>query len=59
MATYYEELPQGLVVQCYLCKGPIREFVYRHQCDVRITKDRTLPESVSYTHLTLPTIYSV
>jgi len=44
MATYYEELPQGLVVQCYLCKGPIREFVYRHQCDVRITKDRTLPE---------------
>lgn len=43
MATYYEEIPQGIVIWCVGCKGPIREVVYHHQCDIRITPDRTYP----------------
>lgn len=35
MATFTEDLQMGTVVWCYSCTGPIREAVYRHQCDVR------------------------
>lgn len=40
MATFYEEIAPGHTVTCYACKGPIREAVFYHQCDVRITGDR-------------------
>ncbi len=37
MATFYEDIPEGLVLTCYGCHGPVREAVYHHQCDIRIT----------------------
>jgi hypothetical protein len=35
MATYAEELSPGVVIKCFECRGPVRNSVYHHQCDVQ------------------------
>lgn len=39
MATFTEDLQPGTVTKCYECRAPVRQAVYRHQCDVRIERE--------------------
>ena len=34
MGTYAEDLSPGVLVECYECFSPVRNTVYRHQCDI-------------------------
>lgn len=43
MSTFSERLDQGCVVRCFDCKGPVRDVVFKHYCDIQIMSERHMP----------------